>query len=40
MLDELTATGEVFWVGDGPIGDSDGWVRWYVADQEPHADPR
>jgi ATP-dependent Lhr-like helicase len=37
MLDELTATGEIFWVGDGPIGESDGWVRWYVADQEPHA---
>ena len=37
MLDELTAAGEIYWVGDGPIGDSDGWVRWYVADQEPHA---
>jgi ATP-dependent Lhr-like helicase len=37
MLDELTATGEIFWVGDGPIGDSDGWVRWYVSGQEPHA---
>jgi len=37
MLDELTATGEIYWIGDGPIGDSDGWVRWYVADQEPHA---
>ena len=36
MLDELTAAGEVRWVGDGPIGDSDGWIRWYVADQEPH----
>jgi ATP-dependent Lhr-like helicase len=35
MLDELTAAGEIYWVGDGPIGDSDGWVRWYVADQEP-----
>ncbi len=35
MLDELTAAGEVRWVGDGPIGDSDGWIRWYVADQEP-----
>ena len=22
MLDELTTAGEVFWVGDGPIGDS------------------
>jgi ATP-dependent helicase Lhr and Lhr-like helicase len=36
MLDELTASGEIYWVGDGPIGESDGWVRWYVADQEPH----
>ena len=36
MLDELTTAGEVRWVGDGPIGESDGWVRWYVADQEPH----
>jgi ATP-dependent Lhr-like helicase len=35
MLDELTAAGEIYWVGDGPIGDSDGWVRWYVAGQEP-----
>ncbi|WP_375426442.1 ATP-dependent helicase [uncultured Friedmanniella sp.] len=37
MLDELTASGEVFWVGDGGIGESDGWVRWYVAGAEPHA---
>ncbi|WP_375431957.1 ATP-dependent helicase [uncultured Friedmanniella sp.] len=36
MLDELTASGEVFWVGDGGIGDADGWVRWYVAGAEPH----
>jgi ATP-dependent Lhr-like helicase len=35
MLDELTASGEVVWVGDGGIGDSDGWVRWYVAGSEP-----
>jgi len=42
MLDELTAAGEIYWVGDGSIGDSDGWVRWYVADQEPpsaHGEP-
>jgi ATP-dependent helicase Lhr and Lhr-like helicase len=37
MLDELTTAGEIFWVGDGQIGDSDGWVRWYAAGQEPHA---
>jgi ATP-dependent Lhr-like helicase len=36
MLDELTSSGEVYWVGDGAIGDADGWVRWYLADQEPH----
>jgi ATP-dependent Lhr-like helicase len=36
MLDELTSGGEAYWVGDGAIGDSDGWVRWYLADQEPH----
>ena len=35
MLDELTSTGEVFWVGDGPIGDNDGWVRWFTADLDP-----
>ncbi|HEY6687874.1 MAG TPA: ATP-dependent helicase [Propionibacteriaceae bacterium] len=40
MLDELTAAGEIYWVGDGPIGDSDGWVRWYVADQDPHSTHR
>lgn len=37
MLDELTSSGEVFWVGDGPIGDTDGWVRWYTADLDPSA---
>jgi ATP-dependent helicase Lhr and Lhr-like helicase len=36
MLDELTTAGEIYWVGDGQIGDSDGWVRWYVTDQQPH----
>jgi ATP-dependent Lhr-like helicase len=29
MLDELTTSGEVTWVGDGALGDSDGWVRFY-----------
>ena len=37
MLDELTASGEILWVGDGAIGDHDGWLRWYVAGQEPPA---
>ena len=36
LLDELTAAGEVYWVGDGALGESDGWVRFYVADAEPH----
>jgi ATP-dependent Lhr-like helicase len=36
LLDELTAAGEVYWVGDGALGESDGWVRWYAADAEPH----
>ena len=36
LLDELTAAGEVYWVGDGALGESDGWVRWYAAEAEPH----
>ncbi|MCW2811238.1 MAG: putative ATP-dependent helicase [Friedmanniella sp.] len=36
LLDELTSAGEVVWVGDGAIGDSDGWIRWYVSDLSPH----
>ena len=36
LLDELTTAGEVTWVGDGAIGDADGWVRWYVAEADPH----
>jgi ATP-dependent Lhr-like helicase len=35
MLDELLSGGEVCWVGDGSIGDSDGWVRFYPSDAEP-----
>ncbi|MBO0812138.1 MAG: DEAD/DEAH box helicase, partial [Microlunatus sp.] len=34
MLDELTSSGEVTWVGDGAIGDSDGWVRFYPHDSD------
>ncbi|GAB3925478.1 ATP-dependent helicase [Microlunatus endophyticus] len=34
MLDELTSSGEVTWVGDGAIGDSDGWVRFYPRDND------
>ncbi len=36
MLDELTRSGEVYWVGSGPIGETDGWVRLYLGDQEAH----
>ncbi|HYP43698.1 MAG TPA: ATP-dependent helicase [Propionibacteriaceae bacterium] len=35
LLDELTSSGEVYWLGDGAIGESDGWVRWYLADLDP-----
>ncbi len=34
MLDELTTAGEVLWIGDGAIGSSDGWVRFFVADAD------
>ena len=42
MLDELTASGEVSWIGDGALGDSDGWIRFYPRGSEltpPPADP-
>ncbi|MFN2625007.1 MAG: DEAD/DEAH box helicase, partial [Mycobacteriales bacterium] len=32
MLDELTATGEVLWVGSGSLGSADGWLALYPAD--------
>ncbi len=35
MLDELTATGEVLWVGHGPLSGGDGWVSLHLADQAP-----
>jgi ATP-dependent Lhr-like helicase len=35
MLDELTSSGEVLWIGDGAIGDNDGWVRFYPHGSEP-----
>ncbi|HSK56868.1 MAG TPA: ATP-dependent helicase [Jiangellales bacterium] len=34
-LDELTATGEVVWVGQGPLPGSDGWVSLHPADTAP-----
>ncbi|UAJ78791.1 ATP-dependent helicase [Leifsonia sp. ZF2019] len=35
MLDELTATGEVIWAGDGSLPGSDGWVSLHLADSAP-----
>ena len=35
MLDELLTSGEARWVGDGPVGDADGWVRLYPSDLDP-----
>jgi ATP-dependent Lhr-like helicase len=32
MLDELTATGEVIWAGNGGLPGSDGWVSLHLAD--------
>ncbi|MBW3606314.1 MAG: DEAD/DEAH box helicase, partial [Actinobacteria bacterium] len=34
-LDQLTATGEIVWVGRGPLGSDDGRVALYVRDQAP-----
>ncbi len=33
LLDELTAGGEVLWVGHGQLPGSDGWVSLHLADQ-------
>ena len=35
MLDELTATGEVLWSGNGGLPGSDGWVSLHLADTAP-----
>ena len=35
MLDELTATGEVIWAGDGALPGSDGWISLHLADSAP-----
>ncbi len=32
FLDEVLASGEAVWTGDGAIGDSDGWVRLWPAE--------
>ena len=34
-LDELTATGDIVWVGRGPLGSDDGRVALYLRDQAP-----
>ena len=35
MLDELTASGEVIWAGQGSLPGGDGWVSLYFADTAP-----
>ncbi|MGH1525645.1 ATP-dependent helicase [Leifsonia sp. L25] len=35
MLDELTATGEVIWAGDGSLPGNDGWISLNLADSAP-----
>jgi len=35
MLDELTATGEVIWSGDGALPGADGWVSLHLTDSAP-----
>jgi Lhr-like helicases len=35
MLDELTASGEVIWAGQGALPGGDGWVALYFADTAP-----
>ncbi|WP_374009633.1 DEAD/DEAH box helicase [Leifsonia sp. LS-T14] len=35
MLDELTATGEVIWAGDGSLPGDDGWISLHLADSAP-----
>ncbi|MDN5771459.1 MAG: DEAD/DEAH box helicase, partial [Microlunatus sp.] len=37
MLDELTTAGELSWIGDGPIGERDGWIRFFLPDTDPPA---
>jgi ATP-dependent Lhr-like helicase len=32
MLDEVTAAGEVVWIGSGPLPGSDGWIGLHLAD--------
>jgi ATP-dependent Lhr-like helicase len=40
MLDELCAGGDVVWVGAGPIGADDGWIRLYLAEDVELLRPR
>ncbi|MBM9463138.1 ATP-dependent helicase [Aeromicrobium sp. YIM 150415] len=39
MLDELLASGEVWWSGAGTLAGNDGWVRIFPADVDPVAEP-
>ena len=39
MLDELLASGEIWWSGAGTLAGNDGWVRLFPADVDPIADP-
>src|SRR5690606_27485703 len=40
LLDELTASGEVIWAGQGSLPGGDGWVALYFADTAPLLLPR
>jgi ATP-dependent helicase Lhr and Lhr-like helicase len=35
MLDELTSTGELLWIGQGSLPGNDGWVSLHLADTAP-----
>jgi ATP-dependent helicase Lhr and Lhr-like helicase len=35
MIDELTSTGEVLWLGEGALPGGDGWVSLHLADTAP-----
>lgn len=35
MIDELCAAGEVIWAGTAAVGNSDGWISLYIAEDAP-----
>ncbi|OUZ08905.1 ATP-dependent helicase [Aeromicrobium sp. PE09-221] len=39
MLDELLASGEIWWSGAGTLAGNDGWIRIFPADVDPVTDP-